>query len=92
MVKIEQIKPGTVATVMRDDQRQQVFQGQLITRAEADTLEVTGGEIVYSIDEAEVVTKSSNPAPAVSQTTEEPKLSAKERIEALKASLNEPTE
>lgn len=76
--------PGAAATILRNGERQQVFEKQLISYAEADTLEVTGGDVVYSVDETEVHTKSGKPAPAVPQTAAEPKLSAKEKVKALK--------
>lgn len=76
MVKIESIPAGASATIVRNGERQQVFEKQLISYAEAQTLEVTGGDIVYSIDETEVVTKSPNAAPPVPQAAE-PKVSAK---------------
>lgn len=82
MVKIESIQPGASASILRNGERQQVFEKQLISYAEADTLEVTGGDVVYSIDEMEVHTKSGKPAPAVPQTPAEPKLSAKEIAKA----------
>jgi len=91
MVKIEIIQPGASATIIRGGERQQVFEKQLISYAEADTLEVTGGDVVYSINETEVVTKSPNAAPAVPQAAE-PKLSAKEKAKALKAAAEQPQE
>lgn len=96
MVKIEQIQPGAVATILRNGERQQVFSKQIISYDEANTLEITGGDMVYSIDEMEVVTKSSNAAPAVPQVAAEPKLSAKEiakaALEAQKAAQEETKE
>jgi len=74
MVKIEIISPGAAATILRNGVRQEVFVKQLITYQEADSLEVTGGDVVYSINETEVVTKSGNAAPAVPQAAPEPEL------------------
>jgi hypothetical protein len=82
MVKIEIITPGAAVTVLRNGERVQVIEKQYINYNEIDTIEVTGGEVTYSIDEMEVVTKSGNAAPAVPQTPEEPKLSAKEIAKA----------
>lgn len=78
MVKIEIIGPGASATILRNGERQQVFVKQLITYEEADSLEVTGGEVTYSVNETEVITKSGNAAPAVPQAAAEPKLPATE--------------
>lgn len=85
MVKIEIITPGAAVTVLRNGERVQVIEKQYINYNEIETLEVTGGDVTYSVDEMEVVTKSGNAAPAVSQTPAEPKLSAKEVAKALKA-------
>lgn len=82
MVKIEIITPGAAVTVLRNGQRVQVHEKQFINYDEINTLEVTGGDVTYSIDEMEVVTKSGVAAPAVPQTTAEPKLSAKEAAKA----------
>lgn len=76
MVKIEKIGAGATATILRNGERLTVFEKQLITYAEADTLEVTGGEIIYSVNETEVITKSGDTAPAVPQTAAEPELPA----------------
>lgn len=82
MVKIETIAPGASASILRNGQRQQVFEKQLISYAEVDTLEVTGGNVVYSVDEIEVITKSPNAAPAVPQASE-PKPAVKDKIKAV---------
>lgn len=78
MVKIEKISAGAVVTVIRNGARITLFEKQLISYEEADTIEVTGGEVVYSVNESEVITKSSDSAPAVPQTTTEPELPAAE--------------
>lgn len=78
MVKIEIISPGAAATIMRNGVRQEVFPKQLITYEEADSLEVTGGEVTYSVNETEVITKSGNAAPVVPQAAAEPELPATE--------------
>ena len=82
MVKIEIITPGAAVTVLRNGERLQVYEKQFINYNEIETLEVTGGDVTYSIDEMEVVTKSGVNAPAVPQTPPEPKLSAKEIAKA----------
>lgn len=82
MVKIEIITPGAAVTVLRNGERLQVHEKQFINYNEIDTIEVTGGDVTYSIDELEVVTKSGNAAPAVPPTSTEPKLSAKEIAKA----------
>jgi len=92
MVKIETIKSGASASIIRNGQRQQVFEKQLISYDELNTLEVTGGDVIYSIDETEVHTKSPKPAPVVSPSAAEPKLSAKEKAKALKASIEKQDE
>lgn len=80
MVKIEKIAPGAAATILRNGERQAVFEKQLITYEEADSLEVTGGEVVYSVNETEVITKSGDAAPAVPQAPAEPELPATEEV------------
>lgn len=76
MVKIEKISAGTTATILRNGERLTVFEKQLITYAEADSMEVTGGEVIYSVNETEVITKSGDSAPAVPPTPPEPELAA----------------
>lgn len=80
MVKIEIMTPGAAATILRNGTRQAVFEKQLITYAEADTLEVTGGSVTYSVNETEVFTKSGDSAPVVPQTATEPELPAAEEV------------
>ena len=77
MVKIEQIKDAKVF-VTRDDVRRQVFLHQLITRQEAETLEVEGGSVVYSVDEQELVTKEAPKAVTPPAPAPTPKRSAKQ--------------
>ena len=79
MVKIESIQPGASASILRNGERQQIFEKQLISYAEAETLEVTGGDVVYSIDETEVHTKSGKPTPVVPPPAK-PKVSAKVKV------------
>ena len=76
MVKIEQIKDAKVF-VTKDGVRRQVFLHQLITRQEAETLEVEGGTVVYSVDEQELVTKEA-PKPVVVEPPVAPKRTAKQ--------------
>lgn len=78
MVKIESIQPGASATIIRGGERVAVFEKQLISYAEADTLEVTGGDVVYSVNEMEVITKSGKPASAVPPAAQ-PKVPAKSK-------------
>lgn len=84
MVKIEIISPGASATILRNGERQTVFAKQLITYAEADTLEVTGGDVVYSVNESEVFTKSGNAAPVVPPAPTEPELPKTEEVKEVK--------
>lgn len=82
MVKIEQLKNGAKATVMRNGRQVPIFLHQLITRQELETMEVSVGTVVYSIDELEILEKSApapGPAPAPA-----PRLSAKEIAKAAK--------
>jgi hypothetical protein len=86
MVKIEQIKNAKVF-VTKDGVRRQVFLHQLITRQEAETLEVEGGSVVYSIDEQELVTKEAPrveppPAPAPKRSAKQIAQEAKLKQEA----------
>ena len=79
MVKIEIISPGAAVSIVRNGQRVAVIAKQLITYEEAETLEVTGGDVVYSINETEVVTKSGVAAPAVPQAPAVTELPATEK-------------
>jgi hypothetical protein len=54
MIKIERLKDGAKVFVVTEGTRRQVYLNQLITYAEFETIEVEGGALVYSIDEAEV--------------------------------------
>ena len=47
MVKIEKISPGAAASILRNGERVAVIEKQLINYDEADTLEVTGGDLQY---------------------------------------------
>lgn len=80
MVKIEKISAGAVVTVIRNGAPITLFEKQLISYDEADTMEVTGGEVIYSVNETEVITKSSDAAPAVPQASTEPELPASEEV------------
>lgn len=55
MIKIEQLKDGAKATIVRNGVKQPVYLAMNITRAELETLEVIGGSLMYTIDEAEIV-------------------------------------
>lgn len=77
MIKIEKLKDGAKATYTRDGVKKPVFLHQLITRQDLETLEVTQGTVVYSVDELEIKEQS---APVMTAPAETPvkKLSAKE--------------
>lgn len=81
MVKIEQLKNGAKATITRDGRTVPIFLHQLISRQELETMQVTAGTVVYSIDELEVLEKS---APAPAPAAPAPRLSAKEIAKAAK--------
>lgn len=94
MVKIEQLKDNAKATYTNNGVKKPIFLHQLITRQDLETLEVSQGTVVYSVDELEIKEQSAPVTPAV---VEEPvkKLSAKEiaaqaKIAAKKAALEEP--
>ena len=53
MIKIESIKENTTATINNGIP---VYTGQLISHEEYSTLKVSGGSVVVSIDELEIVT------------------------------------
>jgi hypothetical protein len=56
MIKIEKLLDSGKAVFVREGKTIPVFVGQLLSYHEADTLQVSQGAIVYSIDEAELVT------------------------------------
>jgi hypothetical protein len=55
MIKIEQLKNGAKATIVRNGFKQPVYLAMNINEAELLTLEVTGGSLVYTVDEVEIV-------------------------------------
>lgn len=83
MVKIEKISAGAVVSILRNGERINLFEKQLISYAEADTIEVTGGEVIYSVNETEVHTKSGKSAPAVAPVATEPELPATEEVKII---------
>lgn len=82
MVKIEHLKNGAKATIVRDGRKIPLFLHQLITRQELETMEVTAGTVVYSVDEMEILEKSA-PAPAPAPVPA-PRMTAKEIAKAAK--------
>lgn len=69
MVKIEKLSPDARVWFQRDGTRQRAFLHQLLSRAELDTLEIEAGEVMYSIDEQEVVTRSAATAKSLATAT-----------------------
>lgn len=55
MIKIEQLKGGCTATIERNGVRQPVYVRMVVTKAELNSLEITGGTLVYTIDEEQIV-------------------------------------
>lgn len=51
MIKIEKLSADCKATVVRADVAQPVFLHQMLTQDEFNTLLLTQGELVYSVDE-----------------------------------------
>ena len=94
MVKIEQLKNGAKASIIRDGKRIPLFLHQLISRQDLETMEVFAGTVVYSIDESEILEMSA-PAPKTVPTPAEvaqqppPRLSAKEIAKAAKQKQTE---
>jgi hypothetical protein len=54
MIKIEQLKNGAKATIVRNAVTQPVYVGMTLTNAELASLELQEGTVVYTVDEAEV--------------------------------------
>lgn len=54
MIKIERIPEGASGTFLRNGKRNPIFVGMLLNIQEANTVEVFGGEVMYSVDELEV--------------------------------------
>lgn len=54
MIKIERVTPDAQASFQRDGNEFPVQLGQLLTRSEFDSLNVTVGELMISIDENEI--------------------------------------
>lgn len=55
MIKIEQLKGGCTATIERNGVRQPVYVRMAVTKAELNSLKITGGTLVYTIDEEQIV-------------------------------------
>lgn len=55
MIKIEQLKNGAKATIVRNDVTQPVYIGMTLTEDELASLTIALGTVVYTVDEAEVV-------------------------------------
>jgi hypothetical protein len=84
MIKIEQLKNGAKATIIRNEVRQPVYTGMTVTAKELGTIETTG-TIVYSIDEVEVLEIDANTERG-ELTAEEPPKSIESSSETLEAS------
>jgi len=67
MIKIEKL--AGKATFVREGKTTPVFAGQLLNHTEITTLEVLEGSVLYSIDEAELVTATAG-GPVVAPVTE----------------------
>ena len=63
MIKIER-STATNPTILRNGNRQPVTLNMVVTQAELDSLQATGGTITYSVDEMEVKTIDFQPASA----------------------------
>jgi hypothetical protein len=87
MIKIEQLKNGAKATIVRNGVAQPVYLGMTVTRAELDTLETTG-TVVYSIDESEIVEFGANTERAA--VSSEPPKSPEPSTAPLEAAVTAP--
>jgi len=54
MIKIEKIPEGASGTFLRNGNRVPIFAGMLLNIQEANTVEVIGGEVMYTVDEQEI--------------------------------------
>lgn len=70
MIKIEQLKNGAKATIIRNGVKQPVYLAMNITAAELATLEVVGGSMVYTVDEAEILEVQGGETPEASKSLE----------------------
>ncbi len=70
MIKIEQLKNGAKATIIRNGVKQPVYLAMNITAAELATLEVVGGSLVYTVDEAEILEVQGGETPEPSKSPE----------------------
>jgi len=64
MIKFERLSKGAKATVIRNEVTQPVYIGMAVSREELDTLQVTAGTVLYTVDEKEIVEVSAKPAEA----------------------------
>lgn len=64
MIKIEQLLNGATATFTLDGAESVVFVGQILDDEVAAQLKVSGGTLVYSINEGELVEVNGGGAPA----------------------------
>lgn len=72
MVKIEKLSPGAQVEFVRNGKPQPGIVGTTLTREELDTLQVTGGTVLYSIDEQELVEVSAKESPKSTEQVPEP--------------------
>lgn len=70
MIKIEKLKDGAKATIVRNGVKQPVYLAMNITAAELQTLEVVGGSLVYTVDETEIVEVQGGEAPLPVKSSE----------------------
>lgn len=71
MIKFERLSKDAKATIVRNGVQQPVYLGMTLSSSELESLVVSAGTVLYTIDETEVVEVSAKPAvvkPAVVET------------------------
>lgn len=60
MIKIEKLRDGAKATIMRNGVKQAIYETMRLSYSEFETIEVTTGSVIYSVDEQVVKEVSAN--------------------------------
>lgn len=56
MIKFERLSKDAKATIVRNGVKQPVYLGMTVSQAELDSLVVSAGEVLYTVNEEKIVT------------------------------------
>lgn len=88
MIKFERLSKDAKATIVRNDAVQPVYLGMVVTSKELETLTVSSGTVLYTVDEEKVIevhasTKTQEPQPELTSepvTVQEPVVEQKKPV------------